>query len=228
VSKRTAQKYPRQILCARPPGQAWATFLRNHAHETWAGDFLQVTDLLFRSLFACFLVELSSHRVVHVGVTRHRTDAWVAQQLRTATPCNQQPRYRIRDNDASSGQPSPRDCGRRHHDPAHALPRPAGERGVRALLGERAARVPRPRVLAVYSIRSNSLAVQIREGQDLGADGLNGKHRCAGTCSGATPPTPSTRRARPATRSPRSRRSRYDASSQCRAGTGSTRSICWP
>ncbi len=104
VSKRTIQRYARQILRPRPPGQRWATFLRNHAHETWVGDFLQVTDVLFRPVFAFFLVELGSRRVVHVGVTRHPTDAWVAQQLREATPCDERPRFLIRDNDAKYGQ----------------------------------------------------------------------------------------------------------------------------
>jgi hypothetical protein len=45
-----------------PSGQQWATFLRNHAGEIWAGDFLQVTDLFFRSLFAFFLIELQSRK----------------------------------------------------------------------------------------------------------------------------------------------------------------------
>jgi putative transposase len=103
VSKRTIQKYMRQVPRPRPSGQRWATFLRNHAHETWAGDFLQVTDLLFRPLFAFFLVELGSRRVVHVGVTRHPTDAWVTQQLREATPYGERPRFLIRDNDAKYG-----------------------------------------------------------------------------------------------------------------------------
>ena len=46
---------------------------------------------------------LGSRRIVHVGVTRHPTDAWVAQQLREATPFDQRPRYLIRDNDAKYG-----------------------------------------------------------------------------------------------------------------------------
>jgi hypothetical protein len=37
--------------------------------------FLPVTDLLFRSLFAFFLIELQSRKVIHVGVTRSPTDA---------------------------------------------------------------------------------------------------------------------------------------------------------
>jgi putative transposase len=103
VSKRTVQKYMRQARPARPSGQTWATFLRNHAHETWACDFLQVSDALFRPLFAFFLVEHGSRRVVHVGVTRHPTDEWVAQQLREATPYGERPRFLLRDNDAKYG-----------------------------------------------------------------------------------------------------------------------------
>lgn len=103
VSKRTIQRSLRQ---ARPPqrsGQAWSTFLRNHESAIWACDFLPIVDLGFRSLFAFCIVELGSRRVVHVGVTRHPTDAWVAQQLREATPFDARPRFLIRDNDAKYG-----------------------------------------------------------------------------------------------------------------------------
>jgi len=48
-------------------------------------------------------VEHASRRVVHVGVTRHPTDAWVAQQLREATPFGVTPRFLIHDNDAKFG-----------------------------------------------------------------------------------------------------------------------------
>jgi hypothetical protein len=44
-----------------------------------ACDFLQVTDLFFRSLFAFFIIELRSRKVIHVGVTRSPTDAWTAR-----------------------------------------------------------------------------------------------------------------------------------------------------
>jgi putative transposase len=62
-----------------------------------------VTDLFFRPLFAFFLIELKSRKVIHVGVTRSPTDAWVAQQLREATPYGQAPKYLIRDNDSKFG-----------------------------------------------------------------------------------------------------------------------------
>ncbi len=103
AAKRTIQRYMRQVRPPRPHGQTWATFLQNHAKDIWACDFLQVHDLLFRPLFAFFITELASRRVVHVGVTRSPTDAWVAQQLREATPYGDAPRYLIRDNDAKYG-----------------------------------------------------------------------------------------------------------------------------
>jgi hypothetical protein len=64
---------------------------------------LQVTDLFFRPLFAFFLIELKSRKVIHVGITRSPSDAWVAQQLREATPYGQAPKYLIRDNDGKFG-----------------------------------------------------------------------------------------------------------------------------
>jgi putative transposase len=103
VATSTIQKYLRQARPPRRSGQTWATFLRNHAHDIWAADFLPVTDLLFRPLYAFFLIALGSRRVVHVGVARHPTDPWVAQQLREATPFGRRPRYHLRDNDRTYG-----------------------------------------------------------------------------------------------------------------------------
>jgi putative transposase len=103
VSKRTIQKYMRQVRNSRPREQTWSTFLHTHAQQIWACDFLPVTDLFFHSLFAFFIIELHSRRVIHVGVTRSPTDAWVAQQLREATPYRQAPKYLIRDNDSKFG-----------------------------------------------------------------------------------------------------------------------------
>ena len=103
VCKRTIQKYMRQVRTHQPRGQRWSTFLRNHAAQVWACDFLQVTGLFFRPLFAFFLIELKSRRVIHVGVTHSPTDAWTAQQLREATAFGVGPKYLIRDNDSKFG-----------------------------------------------------------------------------------------------------------------------------
>ena len=103
VCKRTIQKYMRNVRTPQPGGQRWATFLHHHAAQIWACDFLQVTDLFFRPLFAFFIIELKSRRVIHVGVTRSPTDPWVAQQLREATPYGQAPKYLMCENDSKFG-----------------------------------------------------------------------------------------------------------------------------
>jgi putative transposase len=99
VCKRTIQKYMRNARIPRRRRQNWATYLQNHAKDIWACDFLQVTDLFFRSLFAFFIIDMQSRKVIHVGVTRSPTDTWTAQQLREATPYGQSPNYLIRDRD---------------------------------------------------------------------------------------------------------------------------------
>ena len=88
---------------ARPRGQNWKTFLHTHAEQVWACDFLPVTDLFFRSLFAFFIIELHSRKVIHVGVTRYPTDAWTAEPLREATAYGVGPKCLIRDNEGTFG-----------------------------------------------------------------------------------------------------------------------------
>ena len=97
VGKRTIQRYLRQARPPRRAGQAWSTFLRNHAGEIWACDFLPGTDLCVRSGCAFFVSALDSRRIVHVGVTRHPPDQRVGQRLREATPFGECPQNLIRD-----------------------------------------------------------------------------------------------------------------------------------
>jgi transposase InsO family protein len=103
VAKSTIQRYINEVRSPLTHKQTWATFLRNHAKEIWAVDFLQTHDLLFRAVFVFVVIELESRRLVHFGVTRSPNDAWVAQQLREATPFEQGPRFLIRDNDNKFG-----------------------------------------------------------------------------------------------------------------------------
>ena len=103
VSKSSIQKYMAGVRNHRASKQTWATFLRNHASEIWACDFLQTYDLLFRTVFIFVIIELGSRRIVHFGVTRNPTDEWTAQQLRETTPFGEGPRFLIRDNDRKCG-----------------------------------------------------------------------------------------------------------------------------
>jgi transposase InsO family protein len=103
VSKSTIQKYINKVRKQGWPKQTWATFLRSHARQIWGCDFIQTYDVFLRTLFVFVIIELGSRRLVHFGVTRSPTDAWVAQQLREATPFGEGPRYLIRDNDRKYG-----------------------------------------------------------------------------------------------------------------------------
>jgi putative transposase len=103
VSKRTIQKYLRAARPARPRAQRWSTFVRNHAQEIWACDFVQAYDVFFRSIFAFVFVELATRKVVLAATTRIPSQAWVTQQLRNATPSGAAPRFLIRDRDDKFG-----------------------------------------------------------------------------------------------------------------------------
>jgi transposase InsO family protein len=105
VSKRTIHRYlpPETAPSTSPSNQNWGTFLRNHADQIWSCDFTQTYNLFFAPLFVFVIIELSSRRIVHTAVTAHPTDAWVAQQLREATPWGEHPRFLIRDNDSKYG-----------------------------------------------------------------------------------------------------------------------------
>jgi len=75
VSKSTIQKYMNEVRSPLSPQQTWSTFLRNHAKDIWAVDFLQRHDLFFRAIFVFFIIEVGSRRLMHFGVTRSPTDA---------------------------------------------------------------------------------------------------------------------------------------------------------
>jgi transposase InsO family protein len=64
---------------------------------------LQIYDIWFRPIFAFFIIDVNSKRVVHVAVTRAPTQTWTAQQLRNATPFGQGPKLLIRDRDNKFG-----------------------------------------------------------------------------------------------------------------------------
>ncbi len=83
VAKRTIQRHMKDV---RPKGggQTWATFLKNH--NVWACDFLQLYDCWFRPIFAFFIVDVNTKKVLHVAVTRSPSETWTVQQLHEVTP----------------------------------------------------------------------------------------------------------------------------------------------
>jgi putative transposase len=131
VAKSTIQRYMRGARPPRRSGQTWPNFLANHGQDSWAADFLPITDLLFRQVHAFFAIEIASRRVVHVGATRHPTEAWVAQQLREATPFGQHPKHLILDNDSKYGAIFARVARTTGIDLVHAAFRTPKENAIR-------------------------------------------------------------------------------------------------
>ncbi len=80
-AKRTIQKYMKGTRTKRG-GQSWATFLANDADATWACDFIQTYDILFRQVYAFFIVHLGSRQVVYAAACRHPTREWTTTTTR--------------------------------------------------------------------------------------------------------------------------------------------------
>jgi hypothetical protein len=105
VSKRIIQKYMRRVQKPRvPSGQTWSTFLDSHSGDIWACDFLQLYDVMFRPIFAFFIIHGGTREVLHFNFTRAPCDEWATQQLRETTAWCEGPRYSIRDNDDKFGK----------------------------------------------------------------------------------------------------------------------------
>ena len=103
VARSTVQHYMHRLRPPRSPSQSWSTFLHNHPRAIWACDLLQTYDVFFRAVFVFVIIDHASRRIVHARVTRHPADAWLAQQIREATPFDIGPRFLIRDNDGKYG-----------------------------------------------------------------------------------------------------------------------------
>jgi putative transposase len=89
-------------------GQTWRTFIKNHARQIWACDFLAQHTAYFSVVYVFVIMEIESRRIVHWSVTTSPTLPWVKQQIREATPWGETPRFLLHDNDGIFGQYSQR------------------------------------------------------------------------------------------------------------------------
>ncbi|MCP4603800.1 MAG: transposase [Proteobacteria bacterium] len=101
-SPETIRKYrlPRRY----PRGdQTWRTFVKNHAKEIFACDFLTQHTVALRVFYIFVVMEVGSRRIIHFNASEHPSLDWVKQQLREATS-GVVPRFLIHDNDGVFGQ----------------------------------------------------------------------------------------------------------------------------
>jgi len=102
VSPRTVRRYMRRSWNGTPSPR-WRDFLRQHAQELWACDFLAIRTLTFQTLYVFFLMHHTSRAIVHVRATRHPTAAWTAQQVVNACFEREPPTYLLHDRDSIFG-----------------------------------------------------------------------------------------------------------------------------
>lgn len=102
-STSTIRKY---MVSRRKPrdGQTWRTFVKNHAKQIYACDFLTQHTALFTVVYIFVVMEIASRRIVLINVTTSPSLAWVKQQIRQATDWCRSPRFLVHDNDGIFGQ----------------------------------------------------------------------------------------------------------------------------
>jgi putative transposase len=101
ISERTVLRWMRKAPRNPEPARRWAAFLNNHREALAAMDFFSVPTLTFGMLHCLFVIAHDRRRVLHLGITRHPTSAWVTQQLREAFPYNPTAKHLIFDRAAN-------------------------------------------------------------------------------------------------------------------------------
>jgi transposase InsO family protein len=101
VAQSSVAKY--MVKRRGPPGQEWLTFLRNHAPDIAAMDFLVVPTIGFDLLYAFVIVRIDRRDLVWINVTKNPTAEWVSCQIMEAFPWDGAPGYMIRDRDRICG-----------------------------------------------------------------------------------------------------------------------------
>jgi transposase InsO family protein len=97
ISERTVQRWMRKAPRNPEPAKRWEAFLNNHREAIAAMDFFTMPTLTFGVLYCFFVISHDRRRILHFGVTKHPTSAWVSQQLREAFPYDPATKYLIFD-----------------------------------------------------------------------------------------------------------------------------------
>jgi hypothetical protein len=92
-----------------------------------------VATATFRLLYVLVILGHDRRKILHLGVTRHPIDDWLARQITDAFPWDTAPRYLQRDRDAATASGSVRAFGRwastrssRRHDHPGRIPMSSG------------------------------------------------------------------------------------------------------
>jgi putative transposase len=97
ISERSVLRWMRRAPRNPELANQWKAFLINHREAIAAMDFFNVPTLTFGMLYCFFIIDHDRRRILHCGVTKHPTSAWVSQQLREAFPDATAPKHLILD-----------------------------------------------------------------------------------------------------------------------------------
>ena len=98
ISERIVLRWMRKAPRNPEPAERWKVFLKNHREAIAAMDFFTVPTLAFGVLYWFFVIAHDRRRILHVGVAKHPSSAWITQQLRGAFPYDSVPEYLIFDH----------------------------------------------------------------------------------------------------------------------------------
>jgi putative transposase len=101
-STSTIRKY---MVDRRKPrgGQTWRTFVKNHAKQIYACDFLTQYTAFFTVIYIFIVMEIASRQIVLINAMTSPSLDWLKQQIRQVTPWGKVPRFLIHDNDGIFG-----------------------------------------------------------------------------------------------------------------------------
>jgi transposase InsO family protein len=99
VSENTVLKYRGKPQPDADKRQRWLTFLKNHAKQTVAIDFLVARTIFFKAIYVFVAISHDRRKILHWNVTRRPCSEWAIQQLRQTFDFDTTTKYVIRDND---------------------------------------------------------------------------------------------------------------------------------
>ena len=104
--KHSTSTLRRYMVRRREPrgSQTWKTFVKNHASQIFAVDFLTQPTALFTIVYVFVVMEIATRRIVLINATTSPGLGWVKQQIRQATTWGKVPRFVLHDNDGIFGQ----------------------------------------------------------------------------------------------------------------------------
>lgn len=94
---------PSELLKSKPKPDAdkrqrWKTFLKNHAKQIVAIDFLVVGTLFFKAIYVFIAISHDRRKILHFAVSSKPHSQWAIQQLRETFGFDDSTQYVIRDN----------------------------------------------------------------------------------------------------------------------------------